>query len=143
VLFTLAPIGAAAQTSAPASPAVSPMVSPATLDAIRRALENPPDVTIDLDGNGLRFQMQVLARQKTFADYLRGTDITFGRPEPFDARKVLAAGVSGGGFDVLPLILGAVRKAREARRNYQIRRINEQIDRELAALAEAQRAAAR
>jgi hypothetical protein len=114
-------------------------VSASTIAAIRSALEQPPAVKLNLDGNGLRFQMQVLAKQRTFASYLRGTDIPFGRPEPFDARQVLGAGGHGGGFDVLPLIVSAVNKAREARRNYLIRKINEQIDRELEALDEARR----
>lgn len=126
---------ASAQDTSTAAPDVSAFVaSAATLDRIRTALAS--ESALVLNDDTLRFYVQVVARHRTFAEYLSGDDLRFGmeRPTPYAApgeRPALGAGM---GVDLLGLARSAIRGFRAARERRTIRGINEQIDRELEAI---------
>jgi len=70
-----APADAAAQTEAEA-PAVAVPMTPSDLDRIRRSLDMDPALRID--DNQLRFYMEILTRQPTFAEFAKGYDFRYG-----------------------------------------------------------------
>lgn len=100
------------------------------LERIRDALADDPALTITDDT--LRFYLQVTAPRPTFADYLKGSgrwfDITTTGP-PSNNRNGSRL-PAGGGLD-LGALFGRWERALNAR---TLRRIREQIDRELDAL---------
>jgi hypothetical protein len=63
---------AGSEAPAAAAPAV-----PGDVERIRRALNRPAPVR--LDTGGLRFYVDVVARQRTFADYVKGFDLLNGK----------------------------------------------------------------
>jgi aminoglycoside 2'-N-acetyltransferase I len=110
------------------------VASPAVLGRIRTALGSEP--VLDLGDDALRFHTQVIARKRTFAEYLSGADLRFGmeRPSPYAApgeRPALGAGM---GVDLLGLAGSAVRAFRAMRQEREARQIRERIDRELEAI---------
>lgn len=129
--------GQEAQPSPPAPPAASPSIVTAdNLARIRRALTVESPITTDRDG--LRFYVQVLAPQRTFADYMKGTDLRFGPLRPAPPRDAYSPAAFGGGIDLLQLAAKGVERVRQAIRERELRKIREQIDLELLALEAAQ-----
>jgi len=53
-----------------------PPVTPAQVERIRRALNHPPGLV--LDDRQLRFYLEIVARQPTFAEYAKGFDFVNG-----------------------------------------------------------------
>lgn len=77
VPVTAAPGQASAPSVAPTLPAPTSAPVPGDVDRIRRALTGP--APIRLEGSGLRFYVDVVARQRTFADYVQGVDLVNGK----------------------------------------------------------------
>jgi hypothetical protein len=61
---------------ATASPAVAVPITTGDLARIRKALESSP--AIKIDDNQLRFYVQILAKQPSFAEYVKGYDLING-----------------------------------------------------------------
>ena len=135
VMAVSAPTPVAAQEPAPADPpAVVPVVSERTLEQIRTALAS--DARLTPGANALRFYSTVTVTWPTFAEYLQGVDarLRMARPTPYAApgeRPALGAGM---GVDLLGLASSAIRGVRAVQQRRRARAINEQIDRELAAI---------
>lgn len=114
-------------------PAASPSIVTAdNLARIRRALTVETPIATDPDG--LRFYVRVLAPQRTFADYMKGTDLRFGPSLAAPPRDAYGPAAIGGGIDLLALAAKGVERVRQAIREREIRKIREQIELELQAL---------
>jgi hypothetical protein len=78
--FAALPARPAAQApdSNPPPAAASPAPAPTSpdLDRIKRALNQPPALT--LDANQLRFYLEIIAKQPRFSDYVKGYDFMNG-----------------------------------------------------------------
>jgi hypothetical protein len=99
-----------------------------TIQRIHRALQAQPTLQLTLPAT---FYVDVLARKPTILDWLKDTNLKVG---PMGALPPSDVHGAGGGFNVLPLIMTGIQHLRTAVRNYQVGKINERIDRELAAL---------
>ena len=98
------------------------------VERIQKKLQMEPTLKVKLPAT---FYVDVVARKPTILDWLKGTDFSTGPMGALPSSEVHGA---GGGFDVLPLVMKGIQHIRTAVRNYQIRKINERIDKELAAL---------
>ena len=142
----------AASAADPAQNDVDLSPLPVDLARIKRVLERTP--TTPVDQEGLRFYMEIIARHPTFKDLLGNFDLRNG-PVPHTAMthaefvqsvtpKWLNSSAGFNAADTLQsslvnwaaqnLIKKAVTALKNARSEAQIREINQQIDRELAAL---------
>ncbi len=149
----------AAQTPAtdPAQePTVTVPVTPSDLARIRRALDSEPAVRIDDDQ--LRFYMQILVKQPTFADFVKGYDFKHGPTRggnPMTHNEFLAmvtpkelqSSVGITARETLEfaltnwlsqtLIKRAFEDLQKAKNEREIQEIRDRIERELAALRSA------
>ena len=166
VLFLLASVvGAAPQAPASAAPAAQdppapppPPISPAQVEQIQRALNQPP--ALKLDEQQLRFYLEIVAKQPTFAEYTRGYDFLHGPTrggDPMSFQEFVrmvtpqemysSAGINATeqlqfaltnyiGQGLIKKALEELKQAKDAR---EIEAIRERIDRELDALTGATR----
>jgi hypothetical protein len=169
-LVLLVPTVAGAQPAAsdpgPAAaaqdPVTPPQISPAQIERIQRALNQPPG--LKLTDQQLRFYLEIVARQPTFADYARGYDFLNGptrRGNPMSHQEFVrmvtpkemysSAGITATeqlqlaltNYVGQSLIRKALEELRQARDAQQIEAIRERIDRELDALTGAARSTTR
>jgi hypothetical protein len=133
--------------------APAPIITNSDLNRIRKALDSEPALKIDDDQ--LRFYVQVLARQPTFAEFVKGYDLVNGptrRGNPMThqeflnmvtprdlyssstitATEVLQFAVTN--WLGQTLIRRAIEELREAKSEQEVREIRDRINRELAAL---------
>jgi hypothetical protein len=158
-LLSLVPGMLWAQGAAGASdPAVAPSVSPAEVERIQRALNQPPG--LKLTDQQLRFYLEIVAKQPTFADYVRGYDFINGptkggNPMSHDEFvKMVTPKHMYGSAGITPaeqlqfaltnyigqsLIRKALEELKEAKDEREIQAIRDRIDRELDALTGAAR----
>jgi hypothetical protein len=143
-----------AQTE-PAAPVVS---TPNDLSRIRQALSQPPAIT--LDAQQLRYYLEIIARQQTFANYVKGYDFINGptkRGDPMTHQEFLnmvtpkemysSAGITA--TDMLQvavtnwlgkaLISKALEDLQHAKSDREAQEIRDRITRELDALDAARR----
>jgi len=134
-------------------PAVTVPVTPGDLARIRRALDSEPAVRIDDDQ--LRFYMQILVKQPTFAEFARGYDFVNGptrRGNPMTHNEFLAmvtpkelqSSVGITARETLEfaltnwlgqtLIKRAFEDLQKARSEREVQEIRDRIERELATL---------
>jgi hypothetical protein len=161
-LAAFAPMGAWAQgppaeARDPASPpqVVIP-ITDADLARVRRALESGPAIKID-DGQ-LRYYVQILAKQRTFAEYVKGYDLRNGPTKggnPMTHAEFLQIVTprefySSGGITAMEqlqfaitnylgqtLVRRAIEELQTAKSEKEVDEIRERIERELAALRRA------
>jgi hypothetical protein len=140
-----------AQPAAPSAPAQSPAPLPVDTSRIREALAQPSTVRLD---TGRRFHVEVIGQRPLFTGLGPGVDLRYGpvprsgmthqdylglvtprelsQPTGAAAVETLMGGLVGAGaFNLINTLLGKLEKAHSA---WEVRRIREQIDRELAAL---------
>ena len=142
----------AQQTTAPPQAPPTPPNTPENLDRIKRLVNQPPAVKIE-EGR-LRFYVEVLARFPTFAEYVKGEDLTKGpvKGGAMTHQEFLnlitpqelysTAGIKP--IEMLQFAIvnwlsheiadKAITKLRSAYDERQLREIRERIERELAAL---------
>lgn len=129
-------------------------ITPGDLDRIRKALESSSPV-LKIDDGQLRYYVQILAKQKTFADYVKGYDLLNGPTKggnPMTHREFLALVTpkefySSGGITAweqlqfaLTNYLGqtfvkkAIEDLQHARDAREVDEIRDRIERELSAL---------
>ena len=130
-----------------------PPVTPAQVERIRRALNHPPGLV--LDDRQLRFYLEIVARQPTFAEYAKGYDFVNGPTKggnPMSHQEFLALVTpkefySTTGITPLDqvqlaftnwvgqsLIRKAMEELSQAKNEREIQEIRERINRELDAL---------
>ena len=158
-----AALAQAAQAEPPpgAAPAQAPEpvpLTPVQVDRIQRALSQPQG--LKLDEQQLRFYLEIVARQPTFAEYARGYDFVNGptrRGNPMSHQEFLSmvtpkemqssAGITASeqvqfaltnyvGQSLIRRALEQLKQAKDAR---EIQEIRDRIDRELDALTGASR----
>ena len=163
VLLPASALAQAAQADAPpaATPSPTPQpvpLTPAQVDRIQRALNQPPG--LKLDEQQLRFYLEIVARQPTFAEYAKGYDFINGptkRGNPMSHQEFLtmvtpkemqsSAGITASeqvqfaltnyvGQSLIRKALEELKQAKDAR---EIQEIRDRIDRELDALTGASR----
>jgi hypothetical protein len=156
VLLALSPLTARAQGPPPeaATPAQPEVVVPITnsdLARIRQALESGP--AIKIDDSQLRYYVQVLAKQRTFAEYVKGYDLRNGPTKggnPMTHQKFLQMVTprefySSGGITAWEqlqfaftnwlgqtMVKRAIEELQSAKTQSEVDEIRERIDRELA-----------
>jgi hypothetical protein len=147
------PVQASASPGQTAEPAASVPITQADLDRIRKALENPPAVRIDNDQ--LRYFVQILAKERTFAEYAKGYDLRNGPTRggnPMTHQEFLQLVTpkefySSGGITAWEqlqfaltnylgqtLVRKAIEDLQKAKDTREVDEIRERIERELAAL---------
>lgn len=136
-----------------AEPAVTVPITPSDLARIRRALDSEPAVR--MDDEQLRFYIQILAKQPSFAEFVKGYDFKHGptrRGNPMTHSEFLAmvtpkemqSSVGITARETLEfaltnwlsqsLIKRAFEDLQKAKDEQEIREIRDRIERELAAL---------
>jgi hypothetical protein len=147
----------------PPAPASSqtqkPLVSDRELDRIKRVLTNSKSPILKLDDLGFRYYVEIVAKQPTFAEYAKGYDFVNGptrRGNPMTHQEFLqmvtprdfysSAGIKP--TEILQmavtnwlgqtLIKNAIEEMLKARTERERDEIRARIDRELAALRDAQ-----
>jgi hypothetical protein len=134
-------------------PEVTVPVTTSQLDRIRKALDEPPGLTLDDDQ--LRFYVQILAREPNFAEFVKGYDFKNGptrRGNPMTHQEFLNMVTprdfySSGGITATEMLqfavtnwLGqalvkrAIEEMRNAKSEREIQEIRDRIERELEAL---------
>jgi hypothetical protein len=142
--------GAVPQASMPVQ---APVLSDAQLDRVRRALSQ--EHGLNLDDQQLRFYLEIVGKQPTFAEYAKGYDFVNGptkRGDPMSHKEFLALVTpkemnSSAGITAMETLQFAVtnalgqtliRKAlddlKNARNEREVEEIRQRINRELAAL---------
>jgi len=113
-----------------------PVVSDAVLDQIRRALSS--EATLGIRDTNLRFYVEVHAKQRTFADYVKGSDLRAAPARMVTAHDMFGmggGGGGGGGLDLVGLVQRGIEALRDAKREHDARQIRRRIEQELLALS--------
>jgi len=154
----LAQSSASAQAPSPGAgnattPQPPPTVTPQQMDRIRRSLNQPAG--LNLDDRQLRFYLEIVARQPTFAEYTKGYDFVNGptkRGNPMSHQEFVrmvtpqemfsTAGITP--LDQLQfaftnwvgqsLIRKALEELKQAKTDREVQELRDRIDRELTAL---------
>jgi hypothetical protein len=160
LFLMMAPAAALAQSDTAAPPAQAPELplTSAQIDKIQRALRQPPG--LKLDEQQLRFYLEIVAKQPTFAEYARGYDFLNGPTRggnPMSHQEFLqlvtpkemysSAGITATdqvqwaltNFVAQSLIRRALEQLKQAKTQREIQEIRDRIDRELDALTGASR----